>query len=93
MGILIPRIPSGFDNACIFLYGFGCLAYEIVCPAGAEKKAAHILEEVQEMDLQRELKGVIPDGIVDATDLGNLQLFSQIKEWMAQEGKWKWAYL
>ena len=36
----------------------------------------HILEEVQEMNLQRELQGVIPDGIVDATDLGNLQPFN-----------------
>ena len=28
------------------------------------------------MNLQRELQGVIPDGIVDATDLGNLQPFN-----------------
>ena len=36
----------------------------------------HILEEVQEINLQRELQGVIPDGIVDATDLGDLQPFN-----------------
>ena len=36
----------------------------------------HILEEIQERILQGELQRIIPDGIVDATGLGDLQPFN-----------------
>ena len=36
----------------------------------------HILEESQERVLQGELQSAIPDGIVDATGLGDLQPFN-----------------
>ncbi len=45
----------------------------------------HILEEIQETKLQRELQSIIPDETVDvhANELGDLQLFNSVPNSLA----------